>query len=128
MLQIWCLDNDGAWDGEDSFCGFKTQVQSMKANANLDDIRDGPDNLPDKYNQAICDIMEIKCPDNPDFNASYSMELGRTYVNQYKYETQYTFYYDYTDPNDLTYRICETENSDKYYDDCQWQHRYLDGR
>lgn len=122
-LKEWCIENNGNWDIDDVQCGFTNKVQSMKADTDLESRTNGK--VTGLHAKAICNIVQIPCPDNPEFNGSYSMNLARTYVTQYKYQVQYTFYFDDDDLDKLAYRICDTEHYDKYDDDCQWQKVYV---
>jgi hypothetical protein len=122
-IKEWCLENNGEWFDIQNYCGFIDRIDGLRADALLDNRYDlkvtgiNADNM--------CKIIGIACPDNPEFKGSYNLELGRTYSHYEHIDKRYQFYFDDDDPDKLAYRICEIENHDKYYDDCQWQKAYI---
>lgn len=123
QYEIWCEENNGRWNGYDTDCDFETRVDSMKAKADLDLRQNAKVEL--RYAKAIFDIMELPIPDEPQIKGTFDMNLARTYVTLYKYDTQYSFYYDVFDPDRLAFRICEKSDIRNYEDDCQWQKEYI---
>ncbi len=99
----WCEDNNGLWFPRNNDCKYLTEESGKKAKADLDDRKNTK--VGGKKALAICEIVDIPCPENPEFEGHYSLSSGRTYIHQYKSDEHYTFYFDEID-KELFYRIC----------------------
>ncbi len=99
----WCDDNNGLWFPRTDSCKYLTDEAGEKAKADLDDRKNTP--VGGKKALAICQTVDIPCPENPEFKGHYSLSSGKTFVNQYKSGDRYTFYFNENDM-ELFYKIC----------------------
>jgi hypothetical protein len=112
-IEEWCDDNNGLWFPKNTSCKYLTDEAGRKATADLDDKENPP--VGGKKALAICQTVDIPCPDDPEFDGHYNLQSGRTFIHQYKFDEHYTFYFDEID-KELFYRICviDTDECTQY--------------
>jgi len=108
-FEEWCEENNGLWYPKGTDCDYLTEEAGKKAKVDLDDRKNTP--VGGKKALAICQTVDIPCPENPEFEGKYSLHDGRTFIHQYKSDEHYTFYFDENDIG-LFYKIC-VENKDE---------------
>ena len=108
-LEEWCEDNNGLWFPKNTSCKYLTDEAGEKAKADLDDRRNPP--VGGKIALAICQTVDIPCPEDPEFEGHYKLYSGRTYIHQYKSGEHYTFYFDQID-KELFYKLCIEKNTE----------------
>lgn len=102
-IEEWCEDNNGLWFPRTDSCKYLTEEAGRKAKADFKDRENPP--VGGKKALAICQKVDIPCPENPEFEGHYSLHDGRTVIHQYKYDEHYVFYFDEID-KELFYKLC----------------------